>query len=280
MMQKLNLNYQIEISFNNTNVVLQISYPQTLKLNVHRSATLKLNTGTFEIYNLKESTKNLLFHDRFNRTFDKKFILKAGYGNNLTTVFIGNIIEAYSEKIQTNIITKLIVQDGVMSVNSAISNISLNNVSGLDIFKQLSHNLGLQIGTTGNIIETFANGASFGGNTYKNMQEVFDNKVFIDNEKINYLNDDEFINQTLDINSSNGLLSTPKRQGQYVIIETLFEPEIKAGCKVNFTSTVNPYFNGTYKAIGIYHFGTISGSEVGAVTTKLELRKPIIVNQT
>lgn len=71
------------------------------------------NTGKINIYNLSEETKGLL------EKKDTSVILKIGYdGAELSTLFIGNVVEHKDEYNGTDIITRVICKDGYIPLSS------------------------------------------------------------------------------------------------------------------------------------------------------------------
>src|ERR1019366_6298330 len=76
-------------SFNSGNPTspVVIKNPFTLTFNIKREALAVANTGTFQIYNLAETTRNQLFKDQTNMFNMRRMTLRAGYSNPLPIVF-------------------------------------------------------------------------------------------------------------------------------------------------------------------------------------------------
>lgn len=272
-----NYNLKIEIFQNQKeNNALEIKFPLTLEFAVSRSTSSNLNRGIFKIYNLSEKNRNLIFQDRFsikningNR---RRITLQAGY-KNLSTIFIGDILEAHSFREGANIITSInAIDGGFASYNNYINETLEKNLSFKDIFLRLGQSLGLSFNKVGDIEGASKRGVALNGNTFSLMKEKYRDSFFIDLDKVNHLNLNEVIKGDLTLlESSSGLLGTPQRQGSILIAKMLFEPRILIGQLVEIESQINKFYNGQFKVVGLNHDGIISGAVNGQCTTTLQL---------
>jgi hypothetical protein len=260
---------------------LEINYPITIDFSIEKSTTSDANTAFFTIYNLNERNRSLILKDRFtqndlrNGLERRKIIFQSGYGGNLTTTFFGNLIEAYTERKGVDLLTKIEAQDGAYEIYNSISSFSINKtVTQAQLFDMLIKDLNLKRGSVGSVFNNNATsrGKVINGNTYEFMQEEIGEKIFVDNEAINALNVNEFIQgNILLINSASGLLGIPKRTGGLIELDMIYEPTIKLAQLVEIQSEFDSRFDGQYKVVGINHSGTISGSIDSTRTTHLQL---------
>ena len=278
ILQKFGRIYNCTIDIPNaTSIIsLTIDFPLTCEFVIERSVTLKLNTARLKFYNLKQDTRELIYKDRFHLVPKKIITFNAGYQTNanIPTIFKGEILEAYQEKHGTDIITNILASDGGISIQGAFINTTLKQgMTGIDMLRNFATNLGLPTGYVGDLsnYSTGSGGRSLSGNTFDAMQKTFDNTIFIDNSVINKLSETEAINQTLIINSENGLKGIPRKQGMYLMVDMLFEPRIKPGMLANLTSQHESIYNGVYKIVGFTSSGTISNGVMGDCTTTVQL---------
>lgn len=272
---KINRTYELLITLDDGSQ-LKIEPPLTIDFTIVRTMDSSLNTMNLNITNLSLKTRNQFFKEKTNIGVYRRIVLKAGYNNKLRTIFVGNILESYSNRQNANIITNVFCQDGGFALQNSYSNFTVKSDEGvLDGVKKLIKDL---VNVEGGILGEFLKdkkhkrGTVYDGKTFQLLQRETGNKVFIDLEKLNVLDDNEVIEGSLPlINSQTGLLGTPRRRGNYLEVETIFSPEITTGQLIKVESSVNPLFDGQYKVAGITHVATISGAVSGEARTILQL---------
>ena len=278
--RKINRHYKLTIETSDGGTV-EIADPITIEFTVTRNIAISLNKGIFKIYNLGLANRTKLFQDRFRikdkgtGEFYKKIILQAGY-NQLSTIFVGNILSAFPTRQGGDIIMNIEAYDGLYGQANSITSITLNKGTKIDdVVDTISSDL-LEIkkGIIASQEGVLQKATAFFGNTYNIIVDLFKDKadVFIDNEQLFVLNSNEvFIGQIPLIKSETGLLSVPVRQQTYVEVDIVFEPRIGVAQIVELKSSVNPLFDGQYKVYGVTHDATISGAVSGDAKTKLQL---------
>lgn len=275
---KLNRNFRLLIETVNKEII-EIKSPFTIQFDIERTSASSVNQMNLRIFNLSQKTRNLLFKERFlilddsTQKYYRKIILQAGY-NELSTIFKGNILECYSYRQGSEIITYLNCHDGGYAISNSYSSVTFDKSETYSsIFEKLATDLtGIKKGKIGEIEGKPKRGSVFNGNTFTLLQESFNNKIFIDLEKINLLNENEAIKGDVPlINAQAGLLGTPMRQGTYLKVDIIFEPRIVVGQIIEINSKINPIYNGQFKVDGIKHAGTISGAVGGECKTSLDL---------
>ena len=263
--RKINRHYKLTIETNDSGTV-EITDPLTIEFTVTRNTAVSLNKGIFKIYNLGLATRTKLFQDRFRikdkgtGEFYKRIILQAGY-NQLSTIFVGNILTAFPTRQGGSIIMNIEAYDGLYGQANVISTISSDLIN-------------VEKGVIASQEGELTKSTSFFGNTFDVITEFLKDKaeVFIDNEELLIMNSNQaFIAQIPLIKSETGLLSVPIRQQTYIEIDMIFEPRITVGQLVELESSVNPAYDGQYKVYGVTHNAVISGAVSGDAKTKLQL---------
>jgi hypothetical protein len=270
-------------------------YPTTLEFHIESRALASANTGSFRLYNLNGNTRKVIYKDYFDIEGPNSLrlvTLMAGYGDNLSQVFYGNIKEAQSfrDEGSVNFITSIDCYDWSFAMVNAISKDTLGppsyplSLARSTVIERLVDDL-TKVGVTKGVInkegfdlggppylKAYTPAASYDGNTWEALKHETNDHCFISNGTVHcMLDDDCFEGDTALIDSSTGLLSTPKKCRNLLKVDILFEPSIKLGQRVELLSQSEPLYNGPYKVIGIEHHGIISGAVGGKCRTSLLL---------
>jgi hypothetical protein len=271
---KFNRTYKLSYIDAENGVELEIESPLTIQFTVKRTAYSSLNSAQFKIYNLKKETRAKIFQAWYNPKQYKKVIFQAGY-DQLSTLFVGSIRKADSYRQGNNIITEINALDGGFDAISSLSNETIQkSTSFRDLIKNLVSKFpNLKEGIlSNNITGEFKRPANIDGNTWNTIKLYAGENAFIDLEKVNVLYDNEIVNGSVPLISSNtGLVGTPRLNGSSLDVETLFEPRIEMSQVLQLESNIQPEFNGQYKVIGLEHSGIISESIGGACSSRFNL---------
>jgi hypothetical protein len=272
-MSKFGRNYKILVQVA-TDEVVTVKMPTTINFTVSRNVMSSANSLSLSIYNLAEKTRSKLFKDRYDTLNYKQIIFLAGYGDQLTEIFRGNIFECHSERQGSDIITRLEAKDGGLDVVNTFSSKSFSaNTSKEDLINNLIADFKVvKKGIFGALSGENKRGKSLLGNTYGIIRRETNELVYIDLEKINILKNNEvIIGDMPKITSSNGLLAVPQRQNTYLQADLMFEPRLKLSQLIDIESSIQKQFNGQFKIIGISHSGTISKAVCGQCKTGVQL---------
>lgn len=289
MTQKLGRQYRLTIFPRDGSAPIIITPPLTLKINMERSWSSKLNQIDVEVYNLTESHRNSIYQDWYsygelNTQPDPEtgeslngnnFILEAGY-DTLYRIFVGTIVVAGSSREGTNIITRISAWGNNFDIQTTRTFQTLQ--SGQTLASVLKTLIGefpnLQQGNELNYPQEFSRPVVLNGVTWDLLKQYSNANVYIDNGKVYILRDNEALNVTTVIDASTGILETPVRFPGGLWLTSLFEPSINVGQLVNVESSVQANYNGTYSVRGIRHHGIISEAVAGKLITTLELQAP------
>ena len=276
-----------------------IDFPLTCDFNISRNINSSANTGHFTIYNLKPSVVRDLYKDLQDRSDQRTMTFAAGYNvykDNLPTLFTGDVMRCFSYRQGPDIVTEIEAQDGGFGIiegqveqpfDKALwnqGNVKKNIQSLIATLDKYGIKPGVigdvKIKTTrgitvvGSVWDILQGLAESGANTFIDLQKVY---VLASGQKadpsrnISKTGADAFIapGMLYEINSSTGLLGTPRRWEYHVDFNLLLEPNLILGQLINLSSDIQPEINAEYQVIGLCHTGTISGgveSGRGAVT--------------
>ena len=300
-MEKFQRNYKLEVDGWDPGTSYTFEYPLTMEFSVNRAILKSPNNATIRLFNLNQDTRKAIYKDNFEnyekpgKTKDtfRHVRLMAGYGDTLTEILNGNLLEAksYREEGQTHFITELQCHDWSHAMMNAMSNFTLGPpvtkeplkrselVTRLisDLVDQSPPNNKLSVGFVSDF-DTFGTYpytrpfSAHNENTWDLLSNVTFDHNFIDNGVLHCLSDNDcYDGDTKVIEAETGLLSTPKKSDTRMNINILFEPSFKLGQSVEVISESETWYNGKYKIIGIQHSGIISGAVGGKCRTTLIL---------
>lgn len=251
---------------------LVIKPPFTLEFDVKRNFWgTSNNTAEVRIYNLSENNRNLCRFDVDNYGEFRRVVLQAGYGDQLSTIFIGNLQEGYSQREGTNFITTLSFLDGGYNFQNSIINQTFENGLSLNqIFIQMIQSMpGISVGAIGNYPEVNIRSSAYAGYTTALLNELSLGGFFIDKAKAHVLNPDEAIesNDVVVVSAQTGLLNTPRLSATFLHFDMIFEPRIDVGRLILLEALTDKKFNRFWKVAEVQHRGVISEAVCGDVIT-------------
>lgn len=257
-----------------TNQVETVSfgYPLTIDYTITKNTEANTNTASFKIHNLNKTTRSNLYQERFNIGIKKVVTFYAGYNGQEKQVFKGYIMECYSERQGTEVITSMECWDiGIGEKWTAIT--FDKGTSFKDAYKHVANLIpDAEIGAIGELDGRFKVPTTFVGTPFEILNKITNYHTFIDNGCVNTLQNNECLDVPLYIiNAKSGLLNTPQRRGGQMVVNAIFQPEIKIGQLYKIETEIMPEFDGTYKVCGFTHSGTISGSTAGQRRTDINL---------
>lgn len=258
-----------------------IEYPLTLEFDVNRSTLSTASLGFFRIRNIGPDFRKQIYHDRYDTLTYRRVVLTAGYETDpkLPVIFQGNIIQAQSYRQKTDWITEIEAYSGLYGMQNGQVSLSLN--SGYDVRKALTDAISTMHNVTVGAIGDFQpaqseRGLALMGNAWEVIQRLASGgEAFIDNEKANVLQKDDYIvspGTIFELTPENGLLETPRRYDKTFVFNILFEPRIAVGQLIKVTS-LETIYNGVYLVKGVRHQGVISGAVGGECKTLIEAWK-------
>ena len=278
---KFGKRFKLTVQVDDAGTSVVIPYPLTLEFRVERTIFASANTGRFTVYNLGESTRNKIFHDRYDVNVYRGVILQAGYADQdpLPIIFQGNVQVAYSNRSHADWQTVINSFDGGVGITS--SQTAQSFPAGMETRDILGNLMGdllhVKKGAIGNFTGTSDRGVAVAGNTWSMISEIAKNNggfAFIDNEKAHVLKANEYIsgipNPSPIITGQTGLLRAQMQFKNRVDVDIMFDPLRAIGQLVTLQSDEKKN-NGDYIIKGIAHGGMISGSVDSETTTRLNL---------
>ena len=271
----------------------EFQYPLSLEMSIRRDILASANTGNFRLYNLNKATRSAIYKDIYDVGHYRQVTLQAGYGEQLSLIFSGNIKEAKSFRSEGSVdfITEIEAFDAGFAMANSFSNWNLvpsasepTITKDMVINKLVSEDLkkyNIGQGIIGSFPGDHPRGLSVSKNTWELLKTETENHCFIDNEKVYCLNDGEtYEGQITLVSSETGMLGTPKKSQNRIVVEMLFEPSITVGQEIELQSRTLPNeFNQIYKVLGIEHYGMISGAKGGRCRTILSLDAHKVIEQ-
>ena len=285
---KFGRNYQLSIT-TALGEILEIEPPFSVEFDVTRNMMNDANKASFRIYNLSEVTRNQIRRDPWSGTARRPVAFRAGYGDKLSEVFIGNLSQAWSVREGVDYITQVECIGGMIAyTNGFFSNQFPAGTSTTTMIRTIMESLqrtsGVTTGVIGDFPGTISRGISMVGSSMELLKDLTGANVFIDNNKIYCLNLNEcLVGDISVIDSDFGVLATPIKEEQGLNLEIVFEPRLKIAQLIELelsrftdqnSSSTNQrtgQFNGAYQVIQLHHKGIISEAVAGSATTSVKL---------
>ena len=272
-MAKFGRNYEIQILTPQGNL-LTIQPPFSVRMRVTRNTLASTNSADFTIYNLKETTRRQIYKDRFEFAQYWQIVVRAGYQDKMDLIFQGNIYEAFSSKEGPDWVTKMQCQDGLFGVQNGFTSQTANaGTKSLNVLESVVSDLpNVVFGAIGELGNGTADrGQVLFGKTADVLEELTEGQYFIDNERINFLTDDEYLStEGVILLDSDQLLATPIRRESQIDVRVLFQSNAFVGQLAEIQSLESIY-NGQYKVVGFTHDFEYLGSDSGKAETALTL---------
>ena len=248
-----------------------------VEFDIQKDTSSKMNETTIKVYNLSESSRNLIKTYEKNNGFVK---LSAGYEDTGTALlFVGNIIKLNSYKEGPNIITDITCSDGYVSVKDSVTNrrfpekVSLKTI----ITTIASQDMGLALGEVlgKNLNKTYERGITVEGNSYAYLKKVAKEhklELSIQNNTLTVLPTQGTSQRVaLNLSSTTGIIGSPQFTGQKAA-ETTDTKNPKSGIKLDhiLLPSVFPgriiivdskFASGSYKVEKVSHRGSFRGDE-------------------
>ena len=185
--------------------VLHVSF------SVEKSDSESANTAKVRVWNLSDGNLRIL------DTKDAVLELKAGYGNNMALILVGNVTYATTSPDGADRVTEIEVADGRVALRDTNISLSMNGaMNSKDLYERVASRMGLSITFAKDLsFVTFPNGYSFVGKGRNALQRAADangHKWSIQNGVIQVTFPGRPVNtRGYLLNSDSGLLSVPKR---------------------------------------------------------------------
>lgn len=255
-----------------------IKLPFTIKFQIDKSVTTTNASASIQIYNLARRTRDQIRKNDTDYWDIRKVILLAGYGSNLSTVFVGTIDRAFSQRTGVDMITTINATDCGFGTSTSECDLNISVGDSLpDVLKKIVKDslVGVNIGVVSKKLKTpngKKRGNSYVGDGPKILKELSGYGLFYDNGTANFLTTYECVQGTIKVlNSDQGLLNTPMVENNIVTFDMIFEPRLKIGQLLELSSRTETLFNGFCKVYGYSHDVEISSAECGDAISSIRV---------
>lgn len=279
---ELNGRLVLEVKTDSAGAPRNLTIPDGLQIDfeINRAIQSETQQARFTVRNLSEATRDLIYKDYYDYTQLRAIQFYAGYGKFTPLIFNGQILQAYSwhESGATEATTEIVAFDGgFQRTNGFISGWGVPQQcvpAGTSIQTVLQYLANKLPSGSGNpIIGSFPSQSmspeALMGSTWDLIQQKSGNQGTIDNNQVKIMNVGDVLADVPVplIDSTTGLLGSPRRSGATVVFEMLFEPRFTLYQPVTVKSSFNKQFNGSYRVNGFKHRGSIARSVATRNTT-------------
>ncbi len=268
-------------------VLRTIRTPLTVIFEINKRWGSGVDSAHFMVYNLSAETRaDIEYDNAIDAEVRRSFQFMAGYASEgaESLLFQGTIKKAFYYREGPDIITDITVMDGLTGVQKAqiehTRKAPFSMKTEAEVVIKTMSQYGIGVGAIGSLFDNHnsTRGVTWIGSTWdvlKKLAAANGGVATIKDEKVYLLAHNDILVASGDvpqIDSSSGLIGTPRRSGWIVTLEMLFEPKMRCGIGVNVASLVNKSINGKFKSMAMGHRGIISGAKDGGVITSLELQ--------
>ena len=250
---RFNRTYTLEIDIGKRTEI--IKPPMRISFEVDKSTSGGLNKANIQLYNIEEGKRLALAKD----AEQKKRIpirLSCGYEDRQELIFKGTIFTGGTERQGPELVTTIESQDGGFDfTNSFTSRTVEGGRRAVDAALQDMPNTGV-----GKITErpVLTRPKVLVGNSAQLIDEMVGpgETWYIENEQLYIIKDNEVTSRFIPVvSAATGLISTPTRESKLVTFQTLINPTVKIGRRVQLISTTAPYMDGVYRIETITYSG-------------------------
>jgi hypothetical protein len=251
---RFNRTYTLEIDIGERTEV--IKPPLRISFEVDKSIRGSLNKARIQIYNMEERKRLALARDAEDQGARIPVRLSCGYQDRQELIFKGNIFTGSTERQGPDLVTIIESQDGGTDFQNSFTNRTviggdlsvnaiLNDMVNTGIGK-ISPRPGLTrpkvlIGNSAELLNSLV---------------ALDESWYLENELLYIIKENELVSRFIPIvSAATGLISTPTRDSKMVTFQTLINPTVKIGVRVQLESTTAPFMNGIYKIETITYSG-------------------------
>ncbi|MBE0469601.1 MAG: hypothetical protein IBX55_08875 [Methyloprofundus sp.] len=251
-------NYQLTIGTGNRAVIIRP--PLQIVFNVTKSLDKSLNKMTLQVFNLNESNRLATTKDS-TKPDRMPIILQVGYNGSLQTIFQGDIESGGAKREAADFVSTFNCLDGGHDFLYAFTSRTVRDKDTAisEILKDTPYTKKGRITKQREITRPKV----LVGNSLQLVQESLDDDEdwFIDNEQLYIVKKDEVVSSYIPVvSATTGLINTPERKEKTVTFQTIMNPSIKLGGRVQLVSANAPHLNDVYKVTAINYFGDYDGA--------------------
>jgi hypothetical protein len=258
-MKRFNREFELVVRAQGGDVIVRP--PRRISFQGDKSIRGQLNKVQIQLYNLPERYRLAMVKDA-EEVKHIPLTLAVGYKGSLDLVFKGTVHKGSNAREGADIITTLEGLDGGFDQrNSYTSRV----VEGAQ--QAINAALADMANTTEGKIRprpVLTRPKVLIGNSLKLIEDMIgpNESWYIDDEQLYIVADNEVVgNYIPTVSAETGLISTPTRENQEVTFQTLMNPAVKIGRRVNLISATAPHLNGVYKIDTISYQGDNYGDE-------------------
>jgi len=251
---RFNRTYTLEFDIGSRTEV--IKPPLRISFEADKSIMGGLNKCRIQLYNIEERKRLALAKDAEQQGKRIPIRLSCGYQDRQELIFKGTIFTGGTERQGADLVTTIESQDGGFDfTNSFTSRTVEGGKRAVDSVRQDMPNT-----DEGKITERpmLTRPKVLVGNSAQLIDEMVGpgETWYIEDERLYIIKDNEVTSRFIPVvSAATGLISTPTRSSQQVTFQTLINPTVKIGVRVQLESTTAPFMNGIYKIETITYSG-------------------------
>lgn len=253
-MPRFQRDFELTIQVSDTQAVV-IKPPMRVQFSADKSVSGGLNKINVKAFNLTKSNREAIQKDE-DQQKRVPFALRAGYVDQLETIFKGTVFKASSRREGADIVTDIEGIDGGHDfLNSFVSKTTRGKGAAIDGVLADLPNTG-----KGKVTEStpLIRPKVMVGSAMHVLDSIIGEgeSWYVDDEQLYIIKDNESTSRFAPlVNSDTGLIDTPERKQSRVTFTTLLNPAIKIGGLIQLESLQAPQINGVYKVESMGYSG-------------------------
>lgn len=229
------------------------------------------NPATLTIWNLAENTRTEVQRKPL------QICIEAGYGENTSILFIGDMQEAFTRREGADLLTKFLIADGDRCMNARVNRAFSAGTSGRAQIKEIAGQMGLRVPKNVEDAKEFVQAVASGGSVRGPARQALTTVTrrygatwSIQDGQLQILRGNEVrADQALIVSEETGMLGTPelgspgkKGEAPTLTVRHLLYPECKPGGKINLQAE---FLKGLFRIEKVKHSGDTHGEEWSTV---------------
>lgn len=241
---------------------LTITNPFRIQFEAVKSiAGYGLNKLNAKLFGLSERNREYFVKDAEQRKF-LRLELSAGYRGNVKKIFTGDLHRGSNKLTKNGFETVFECFDGGFDyINSYTARTVVGKQNTVNAILQDMPNT--DKGRVGDFPQLVRPKVLMGASS-KLLEDFVgpDERFYIEDGRVNIIKNGEVVTTLIPaVNSRTGLIGTPEREFSQVTFETLMNPSIVPGGRVQLESTVAAHLNGTYRVDSMTYTGDTEGND-------------------
>ena len=241
---------------------LEVTEPFRIQFDALKSVTgFGLNKLRAKLYGLGESARSI-----FIKTPEQQRIVRVellvGYAGQRSRIFSGNLHRGDVQLTADGYVVTIECYDGGLDYFNAYTSRTIRGKdNAIDaIISDMPNTVRGKVRQP----ETLTRPKVLVGRSYELLEDLTapQDRMYVDDGKVFIIGPDDVTSEYIPVVSpETGLMNTPEKEFSRVTFDSVLNPYVRIGSRVELISVVTPQYNGTYKVDTIAYKGDLEGED-------------------